>query len=55
MADNLTTQTTVATVPSGGVIATDDAGGAHYQLVKLVDATADSTTRTGWYGTGVGW
>jgi hypothetical protein len=35
MADNLTTTTTVATVPSGSVIATDDVGGVHYQKVKL--------------------
>lgn len=48
MADNLTTQSsTPATVPASTVIATDDASGAHYQLVKLVNATADSTTRTG--------
>jgi len=44
MADNLTTTTTVATVPASTVIATDDAGSAHYQKVKLVDGTADSTT-----------
>lgn len=35
MADNLTTTTTVSTVPSGSVIATDDVGGVHYQKVKL--------------------
>lgn len=45
MADNLTTTTTVSTVPSGSVIATDDAGGVHIQLMKLVDGTSDSTTR----------
>jgi len=45
MADNVTTQTsTLATVPGSTVIATDDAGSAHYQKVKLVDGTADSTT-----------
>jgi len=44
MADNLTTTTTVSTVPNATVIATDDAGSAHYQKVKLVDGTADSTT-----------
>ena len=44
MADNLTTTTTVSTVPDATVIATDDAGSAHYQKVKLVDGTADSTT-----------
>ena len=36
MADNLTTTTTVSSVPNGTVIATDDVGGAHYQRVKLV-------------------
>lgn len=35
MADNLTTQTTVATIPDATTIATDDIGGAHYQRVKL--------------------
>jgi len=36
MADTLTTTTTVSTVPSGTVIATDDAGaGGHVQIVKL--------------------
>lgn len=35
MADNVTFQTTVATPPSGAVIATDDVGGAHYQRVKV--------------------
>ena len=44
MADNLTTTTTVSTVPNATVIATHDAGSAHYQKVKLVDGTADSTT-----------
>lgn len=32
---------------SGRAIATDEVGGVDYQLVKLVNATADSTTRTG--------
>lgn len=35
MADNLTTTTTVSTVPSGSVIATDDVGGVHFQKVKI--------------------
>ena len=44
MADNLTTQSgTPATVPSASVIATDDVGGVHFQRVKLVDGTADSS------------
>lgn len=37
MADNVTLPGT------GAITATDDAGGAHYQKVKLVDGTADST------------
>ncbi len=45
MADNLTTTTTVSTVPSGTVIATDDAGaGGHVQLVKLAISTDGSAT-----------
>ena len=45
MADNLTTQsTTPATVPASTQIATDDVSGVHFQKVKLVDGTADSTT-----------
>jgi hypothetical protein len=44
VADNLTTTTTVSTVPDATKIATDQgAGGEHYQKVKLVDGTADST------------
>jgi hypothetical protein len=44
MADNLTTQSaTPATVPSSSVIATDDVAGVHFQRVKLVDGTADSS------------
>lgn len=44
MADNLTTQSgTPATVPSASVIATDDVAGVHFQRVKLVDGTADSS------------
>jgi hypothetical protein len=35
LADNLTTTTTVSTVPASTVIATDDIGGAHVQRVKL--------------------
>lgn len=36
MADTLTTTTTVSTIPSGSIIATDDAGvGGHVQIVKL--------------------
>lgn len=51
VADNLTTQsTTLSTVPADTVIATDDIAGVHYQLVKLVDGTADSTTPTGTSG-----
>lgn len=45
MADNLTTQTTVSTVPNGTVIATDDAGaGGHVQVVKLAISTDGSAT-----------
>lgn len=45
MADTLTTQTTVSTVPSGTVIATDDAGAAgHVQVVKLAVSTDGSAT-----------
>lgn len=40
MADNVTTQSgTLATVPASTVIATDDSGGAHYQIVEIADAT----------------
>lgn len=35
MADNITFQTTVATPPSGVVVATDDVVGVQYQVVKL--------------------
>lgn len=46
MADNLTTTTTVATIPNATVIATDQlVGGEHVQIVKLADGTADSSTR----------
>lgn len=48
MADNATTQSaTLATVPSGTIIATDQIPGTleHVQLIKLVDGTADSTAR----------
>lgn len=46
MADTLTTQsTTLATVPSGSVIATDDAGAAgHVQIVKLARSADGSAT-----------
>lgn len=45
MADDLTTQSgTLATVPASSVIATDDVAGRHFQRMKLVDGTADSTT-----------
>jgi hypothetical protein len=45
MADNLTTTTTVSTVPSGTVISTDDAGAAgHVQIVKLARSTDGSAT-----------
>lgn len=46
MADNLTTTTTVSTVPSGTVIATDDVSGAHYQLVKVVWGENGTATQT---------
>ena len=42
MADNLN-----ITSGSGLTISTDDAGGAHYQRIKLVDGTLDSTNPTG--------
>lgn len=45
MADGLTTQTTVATIPDATKIATDDAGAAgHVQMVKLAIATDGSAT-----------
>lgn len=45
MADNLTTQSaTPATVPASTVIATDDVGGVHYQLVKLAFGALDTAT-----------
>lgn len=45
MADGLTTQTTVATIPDATTIATDDAGAAgHVQMVKLAIATDGSAT-----------
>ncbi len=45
MADNKTFQaSTLATLPSGTVVATDEIAGADYQKMKLVDGTADSTT-----------
>lgn len=42
MADHVT-----ITAGSGTSIATDDVGGVHYQRVKLVESTADSSTETG--------
>lgn len=42
MADNVD-----VTAGTGTTIATDDASGAHYQCVKLVDGAADSTARIG--------
>lgn len=53
MADNVTFQATAATPASGTVVATDDVGGAHYQVVKLalglnnaVDTHLDSGQQT---------
>jgi hypothetical protein len=43
MADNITFQTTVATPPSGAVVATDDVSGVQYQRVKL-DIGGDGAT-----------
>ncbi|HRA21065.1 MAG TPA: hypothetical protein PLZ56_11510 [Anaerolineae bacterium] len=44
MADNLTTTTTVSTIPSGTVIRTDDLGAAgHVQIIKLMDGTDGGT------------
>lgn len=43
MADNVTIPTQ-GTGDSTPVVATDDVSGAHYQKVKLVDGTADSST-----------
>ena len=42
MADNLTTTTTLSTIPSGSTVATEDIGGAHYQKVAIV--LTDGTT-----------
>lgn len=42
MADNLN-----VTAGSGTTIATDDISGVHYQKVKLIESTAESTTATG--------
>jgi hypothetical protein len=48
MADNLTTTTTVATVPSGTTFRTDDLGAAgHVQYVKLLDGTDGGTAAIG--------
>lgn len=49
MADNLTTQTTLSTVPDATVIATDNIGGVNYQRVKVVwgvDGTATDASTT---------
>lgn len=43
MADNLTLQTTVATAPSGSVIATDDVTSVHFQKIKI-DVGADGVS-----------
>jgi hypothetical protein len=42
MADNF-----AVTAGTGTTIASDDAAGVHYQKIKLIDSTADSTTATG--------
>ncbi len=47
MADNLTTTTTVSTIPSGTVIATDEISSAHVQIVKLMDGTDGGSGRIG--------
>jgi hypothetical protein len=45
MADNVAFQTTTLATPAGGTnVATDDVAGVHFQRVKLVDGTLDSTT-----------
>ena len=41
MADNITLSTNIG---SGSVLATDDTGGAHYQIVKLTFGALDSQT-----------
>jgi hypothetical protein len=40
MADNVQFQTTVATPPSGAIVAADDIGGVLYQRMKLVAGAA---------------
>jgi hypothetical protein len=47
LADNLTTTTTVSTIPSGTVIATDEISSAHVQIVKLMDGTDGGSGRIG--------
>ena len=42
MADNV-----AITAGAGTTVATDDVGGVHYQYVKLVDGTADSSAKIG--------
>lgn len=45
MADSITTVTTVSTVPSGTIIATDDAGASgHVQITKLAQSADGSAT-----------
>lgn len=45
MADNVTFTASANSTPAAGtIIATDQVGTDHYQLVKLVDGTADSST-----------
>jgi hypothetical protein len=46
LADNLTTSTTVSTIPAATIIATDQlATGEHVQYGKLMDGTLDGTTK----------
>jgi hypothetical protein len=47
VADNLTTQTTLATIPSATIIATDDVAGVHYQRMKLADGADGGTALIG--------
>lgn len=47
MANNVTTTTTVSTVPSGTVIATDDVAGVVYQKIKIADGADDSAAMIG--------
>jgi len=46
MADNLTTQTSaISSIGGGTSVATDDVSNVHYQVIKLADGTAESSTR----------